>query len=81
MTASRKLTLSDMPGWPRGMPRKVAVAYTGLTDAQFSRKVMNGEFPKPYSDDGRKVWDKDALDKVMDARSDPTNKHAALNDL
>ncbi len=60
---------------PRGLGREVAARYIGISPGKFDQMVADGRMPQPRRIDGRKVWDRLAID---DAFSDlpieaPTN--------
>lgn len=67
MTAPR-LSASDLPGWPRLLPRDQAAAYSGLSPNAFDAEVAAGTFPGPYplQVTRRSLWDRKALDAAMD---------------
>ncbi len=47
---------------PRGMAREVAARYIGVGTTKFDELVADGRMPRPKRVDGRKVWDRVALD-------------------
>lgn len=47
---------------PRGMARDEAARYIGVGTTKFDELVADGRMPKPKRIDGRKVWDRLALD-------------------
>lgn len=47
---------------PRGMARAEAARYIGVGTTKFDELVADGRMPKPKRIDGRKVWDRVALD-------------------
>src|SRR5690349_5541007 len=61
---------------PRGLNREAAAQYIGVSPVKFDELVVDGRMPKAVQIDGRKVWDRHALDKSFDALADTM---AALN--
>lgn len=55
--------------WPRRMSRTVAAAYMGIGETTFQQRVDARVYPQPISDGGRVLWDKRALDLLVDAQS------------
>lgn len=47
---------------PRGMSREDAAHYIGVGTTKFDEMVADRRMPKPRQIDGRKVWDRVALD-------------------
>ena len=47
---------------PRGLSREVASRYIGISVTKFDQLVQEGRMPAPKRIDGRKLWDRDALD-------------------
>lgn len=47
---------------PRGLNRRQASQYIGIGTTKFDQLVMDGRMPPPKRIDGRKVWDRSALD-------------------
>ena len=47
---------------PRGLSREVASCYIGISVTKFDQLVQEGRMPVPKRIDGRKLWDRDALD-------------------
>lgn len=47
---------------PRGVSRETAAQYIGVGVSKFDQMVLDGRMPAPKRIDGRKVWDRDALD-------------------
>jgi predicted DNA-binding transcriptional regulator AlpA len=50
----------------RGLSRDESAQYIGVGATLFDRLVADGRMPKPRRIDGRKVWDKLALDLYFD---------------
>ena len=65
----------------RGLSRQEAAEYTGVSPSSFDTLVRSKHFPPPMDMPGvrRKIWDRLALDRVMDA-PDPANDHQDLAD-
>ena len=62
------------PDLRRGYDRKEAASYVGVSPTHFDKLVRIGKMPKPVALLGRKVWDRRALDRVLDFQlgSDPS---------
>jgi predicted DNA-binding transcriptional regulator AlpA len=56
---------SNLP--PRGLCREAAAQYVGVSVGKFDQMMKDGRMPKPIRIDGRKVWDRCALDAAFDA--------------
>ena len=69
--SSPRLAGDDLPGWPRLLDRDQAAAYAGLSPNAFDAEVSAGTFPAPFplGRVRRNLWDKRALDAVMDRAS------------
>lgn len=55
----------DLP--PRGLQREIAARYVGISPTKFDEMVADERMPQPRRIDGRKVWDRHALDEAFDA--------------
>lgn len=55
---------------PRGLSREEAAAYIGVGTTKFDALVADGRMPAPKRIDGRRVWDRLALDKAFAALPD-----------
>lgn len=55
---------------PRGLSREVASRYIGISVTKFDQLVQEGRMPAPKRIDGRKLWDRDALDGAFWALPD-----------
>jgi predicted DNA-binding transcriptional regulator AlpA len=65
---------------PRGLQREAAAQYIGISVGKFDEMVADRRMPKPVQIDGRKVWDRRALDLAFDGLGDgtvPVTKPAA----
>ena len=51
---------------PRGPGRKAAAQYVGISAAKLDEMVKDGRMPRPKRIDGRKVWDRYAIDLAFD---------------
>lgn len=51
---------------PRGLSREAAAQYVGVGVTKFDELVDDGRMPKAIPVDGRKVWDRRALDRAFD---------------
>lgn len=61
---------------PRGLRLPDAAAYVGMGQTKFLELVKGGKLPKASKIDGLTIWDRKALDRVMDeifdsAQDDP----------
>ena len=54
--------------WPRGLGRKQAAAYAGVSPNKFLEEVEEGLWPKPERRGGRKIWDRYRMDEAWDRR-------------
>jgi len=57
------------PDIRRGYARKEAASYVGVSPTHFDKLVRAGTMPQPVEFLGRKVWDRAALDRVLDGLS------------
>jgi len=55
---------------PRGLSRQFASRYIGISVTKFDQLVQEGRMPVPKRIDGRKLWDRDALDVAFWALPD-----------
>lgn len=67
-TAAEKLR--EIGVFRRGLSRIEAAAYVGIGSTKFDELVEAGRMPGPKKIDGRKVWDRFALDAAFDALPD-----------
>ena len=65
MTA-RKIPLERLPHWPRLLSRAQAAAYCGIGESFFDARVPVA----PLSIGDRRLWDRVALDRWIDALAD-----------
>lgn len=72
MTASRISRLARLPASlpPRGLSREEAATYVGVSPTKFDEMVADGRMPEPKVIDGRRVWDRLALDAAFSALPD-----------
>lgn len=54
---------------PRGLSREAAAQYIGIGVTKFDDLVVAGRMPAPVQIDGRKVWDRLALDRYFESFS------------
>lgn len=66
------VTIQRLPIEPRGLQREVAARYIGVGVSKFDEMVRDGRMPSPKRVDGRKVWDRRALDMAFDGLPDET---------
>jgi len=57
----------------RGLNRKEAAVYIGVSPSLFDELVKSGEMPKPIRIKRRTVWDRHQLDEYFEAFSEPEN--------
>jgi predicted DNA-binding transcriptional regulator AlpA len=57
------------PDVRRGYDRREAASYVGVSPTHFDKLVRIGKMPKPVQLLGRNVWDRKALDRVLDDQS------------
>ena len=55
---------------PRGLCREAAAQYVGVSAAKFDEMVTDRRMPVAKKIDGRKVWDRQALDAAFVALPD-----------
>lgn len=67
------ISLSDMPDWPRLMSEEQAAAYVGVSVNTFVANIGN-PFPEPLRFGRRKLYDRTALDRAVDALSASTSQ-------
>ena len=64
---------------PRGLSRVEAAAYVGISPVKFDDMVSDGRMPAPKKIDGRRVWDRLALDSAFTALPDDDGGPAPAN--
>ena len=64
---------------PRGLSREAAAAYVGVSPSKFDALVSDRRMPKPKRVDGRRIWDRHALDSAFDALDDEDGNRQAVN--
>jgi predicted DNA-binding transcriptional regulator AlpA len=69
MNFTTKLIHALHPSERRCFNRKEAASYVGISTGSFDKLVKKGEMPAPLELLGRKVWDRSALDAIIDKRS------------
>ena len=52
---------------PRGLSRNTAANYVGISVCKFDELVQRGQMPPAKRIDGRRIWDRNALDKAFEA--------------
>lgn len=62
--------LADLHYPPRGLCREEAARYIGVGSTKFDEMVKDGRMPKPKVVDGRRVWDRIALDAAFTSLPD-----------
>lgn len=59
---------ADAIAWtPRGLSRDQAARYIGVGVTKFDEMVADGRMPRSKAIDGRRVWDRFALDLAFEA--------------
>lgn len=66
MVAGRS-DLAGLPDWPRRLSRAQAAIYVGLSPTSFDAEVAAGRMPHPIDRGRRKLWDRVAIDRVLDS--------------
>ena len=51
---------------PRGLSRKDAAAYVGISASKFDSIIIDGLMPNPVRIGARTIWDRDELDECFD---------------
>ena len=64
--ARRYLALPPMLA-PRGLNREASAAYIGVSPTKFDELVNDQRMPRPKRVDGRRIWDRLALDEAFSA--------------
>lgn len=64
---------------PRGLNREAAAAYVGLSASKFDVLVVDRRMPRPKRVDGRRIWDRHALDSAFDALEDEDGRSDLVN--
>lgn len=76
MTATaRKLDFRDAVAC-RGLGAEVAARYVGIGVTKFNEMVLDGRMPQPKRVDGRKVWDRFALDEAFERLPSEDDKNS-----
>lgn len=63
----------------RGYDRKEAASYVGVSPTHFDKLVRAGAMPQPVRFLGRKIWDRAALDRVLDDLSGISESQPSTN--
>jgi predicted DNA-binding transcriptional regulator AlpA len=64
---SRKAELFATCGAPVGLSREQAAFRVGISGTLFDQMVDDGRMPKPKKINGRRVWDREAVDLAFRA--------------
>jgi hypothetical protein len=70
--STRRASIADLPFWPRHLSRNLAAAYVGVSPDTFDDEVRHGVWPageRRGAKGGRITWDRAALDRRSDLRS------------
>jgi predicted DNA-binding transcriptional regulator AlpA len=65
VTASPATTLDPFSWPPRGLSREEAARHVGVGTTKFDEMVSDGRMPRPKRIDGRKVWDRVAVEMAF----------------
>lgn len=77
---SRRSATADPIAWPpRGLSREAAARHVGVGTTKFDEMVADGRMPRPKRIDGRKVWDRVAVEMAFAEL--PDDAEAAANPL
>lgn len=68
---------ASLPFWPRRLSADLAAAYLGISRSTFLLGVDDGTWPEPIRDGRRTLWDRLALDRIVDGQSGITDLPAA----
>lgn len=49
----------------RGLSREQSADYIGVSETKFNTMISDGRMPKPKRIDGRRVWDRRAIDQAF----------------
>lgn len=79
MIAPPEVLPSSLP--PRGLKREWAAAYIGVGLTKFDELVRDGRMPQPVQVDGRRLWDRHALDLAFDALADKDQQGDSWSDV
>jgi predicted DNA-binding transcriptional regulator AlpA len=58
---------------PRGLSRRAAADYVGVSPSLFDELVRDGRMPGPKRINSRTVWDRTQLDEAFEALPDSNN--------
>jgi predicted DNA-binding transcriptional regulator AlpA len=75
--------ISGLPDWPRLLSREQAAAYCGISPTLFDALVKTGTLPGPIEWGARRLWDRKAVDQVLNRVSGIVGPGATdmINDL
>jgi predicted DNA-binding transcriptional regulator AlpA len=59
----------QLPGWPRGLSRKLAASYIGVSAGLFDEMVRDGRMPRATHINRRLVWDIRLIDRAFESLS------------
>lgn len=69
------------PRWPRGLSRKLAAGYSGVSLPIWDKLVADGSMPGPKRVYGRTIWDRQAVDRAFDLLDGGTATSADAEDI
>jgi hypothetical protein len=76
----KKLSYSELPGWPRLLSLELAASYVGVSEHLFKKNV-GIKWPRPHRDGKRILWDRHELDMMIDGTERKTQKIINLEKL
>ena len=69
----KKLSYSELPGWPRLLSLELAASYVGVSEHLFKKNV-GIKWPRPHRDGKRVLWDRHELDMMIDGTHGQTQQ-------
>tara|TARA_B100000686_G_scaffold352724_1_gene455742 strand:+ start:1367 stop:1645 length:279 start_codon:yes stop_codon:yes gene_type:complete len=76
----KKLSYSELPGWPRLLSLELAASYVGVSEHLF-KKNLGTRWPHPLRDGNRILWDKHELDRMIDGTQAEHQRTINLEDI
>ena len=65
---------------PRGLCREAVAQYIGISATKFDQMVSDGRMPHAVKIDGRKVWDRCAIDLAFNNLGGPSEEVEEANE-
>ena len=75
MTLPRRAIVLPPSLPPRGLSRVEVAAYVGVSPGLFDEMVRDGRMPSPKRINGRRVWDRHAVDLAFAGLPDDGHNH------